>query len=140
VDEFSFVVGEILTPAAGGVSEYGVRAGSSCYSQYRRHVAGRGAGRGFLAMSKKCGLKKTLCPGPITGGRPLFRGDCKFHENIDTIVVGPASMIARAVQKAVEATQERQREIIRETHREQSTRDTDTNPVTSGRREKDRRS
>lgn len=82
-------------------------------------------------MSKKCGLKKTLCPGPLTGDCPFFRSDCKFHENVDTIVVGPASLITRVVQRAVQSGQNRQSE---------QTGGGYTTPVSGDQSEKNRRS
>lgn len=51
-------------------------------------------------MSKNCGLKKALCPGPVlTGACPFFRGDCRFHDGTDAIVGGPLAFITRIAQQ-----------------------------------------
>jgi hypothetical protein len=60
-------------------------------------------------MSKHCGLKKTMCPGPVLGSCPFSRDDCSFHESSDAagIVLGAAILPLRTMTKMVQNLIER---------------------------------
>lgn len=56
-------------------------------------------------MSRNCGLKKLMCPGPLLGSCPFSRDDCSFHENSDgpqistTGLFGVTKIVEQIVQR-----------------------------------------
>jgi hypothetical protein len=59
-------------------------------------------------MSKNCGLKKALCPGPVlTGACPFFRGDCRFHEGADAVIGSSGGFITRLARRVTQSRREK---------------------------------
>ena len=58
-------------------------------------------------MSKKCGLKKALCPGSaLTKTCPFLRRDCTYYKASDTLLVLPNTIIAKMVRGVVQPGQD----------------------------------
>ena len=58
-------------------------------------------------MSKSCGLKKLMCPGPVLLGTcPFLRDDCTFHEDNEGFrIVTDRSAITRIVRQVTQRDQ-----------------------------------